>query len=127
MNTPQTTRRPRAALAIKGARRARMRTLFTQIIGRQLDIIAPGTIRVRITPVTVAGRPRTHVVLESATGTVPADLDAHRYAYRMLGRAFPDADWTRPRTYDARTGVLAVDEPTAPAALGLDPVEGAGQ
>jgi len=123
VNTPQRTRAPRAAQAIAGARRARQRTEFIRVVAAQLDQIAPGTVRVRTVPVTRDGRRRTWVVLDSANGPVDADRDQHHAAYGLLQRAFPSADWTRPRVYDARTGVLAVDEPTAPAAL----VEGADQ
>ncbi|MFC3347738.1 hypothetical protein ACFOOM_09925 [Streptomyces echinoruber] len=126
MNNSQVTRRiPRAPLAIKGAHAARKRTQFVRVIARQLDEIAPGTVRVRTVPVTRDGHRGTHVSLDSATGPVEADRDAHRYALGLLTRAFPSADWSRPRVYDARTGVLAVDEPTAPAALGLDTKGGA--
>ncbi|WP_449352523.1 hypothetical protein [Streptomyces shaanxiensis] len=125
MSTPEGTdnRAPRAAHAIKGAAAARRRVEFVEIVARQLDQIAPGTIRVRVVPVTRGDHRRTWVVLDSANGPVGADLDAHRAAYGLLSRAFPDADWSRARTYDARTGDLAFDEPTAPAALGLDTPE----
>ncbi|MFF4523421.1 hypothetical protein [Streptomyces bluensis] len=114
MNTPKGTdnRDPRAA--------ARRRAQFVEVVARQLDQIAPGTVRVRVVPITHKGRARTWVVLDSANGPVDANLDAHRAAYGLLTRAFPNADWTRARTYDARTGELALDEPAAPAALGLD-------
>ncbi|MFF9262030.1 MULTISPECIES: hypothetical protein [Streptomyces] len=126
MNTTQRTdRAPRAAQAILGARRARQRTQFVRVLARQLDEIAPGTVRVRTVPVMRDGRRRTWVVLDSANGPVGADREQHRAAYGLLSRAFPAADWSRPRTYDVRTGVLAVDEPTAPAALGLDTTEAA--
>lgn len=121
MNTPQPTRTPRAVQAVLGARRARQRTRFVRVIARQLDEIAPGTARVRTVPVTRDGRRRTWVVLDDAAGRpVEADLDATRAAYGLLRRAFPAADWTRARAYDATTGALALDEPTAPAALALD-------
>jgi hypothetical protein len=73
-------------------------------------------------PVTHDGRRRTWVVLADADGRQisETDRDAHRAALGLLTRAFPLADWTKPRHYDARTGVLAVDEPVAPAELGLD-------
>ncbi|MEV7991593.1 hypothetical protein AB0O67_06665 [Streptomyces sp. NPDC086077] len=127
MNTPQITRRPRAVLAIKGAQRARARTRFVRVVARQLDQIAPGTIRVHTTPTTHHGRATRAVVLYSASGTLPTTREQRSAAYGLLSRAFPEADWDRARTYDAATGVLAVDEPTAPAALGLDAVEGAAQ
>ncbi|MYR46635.1 hypothetical protein GTW67_32440 [Streptomyces sp. SID5910] len=91
------------------------------MMASQLDKIAPGTTRVRTVPVTRDDRRRTWVVLDDAAGRpVAAGLDAHRAAYGLVQRAFPLADWSVPRSYDARTGVLAVDEPTAPAELGLD-------
>ncbi|MGW3511211.1 hypothetical protein [Streptomyces sp. NPDC000994] len=121
MNTPQPTGTPRAALAVKGARaareRVRSRAEFVRIMAAQLDEIAPGTVRVRTVPVTRDGRRRTFVVLDAAAGPIEADRDAHRAAYGLLQRAFPAADWSRPRVYDARTGQLALDEPTAPTAL----------
>ncbi|MFD7994512.1 hypothetical protein [Streptomyces mexicanus] len=123
MNTPQSTRAPRAAQAIAGARRARQRTAFIRVVAAQLDQIAPGTVRVRTVPVTRDGRRRTYVVLDAVNGPAVADRDAHRAALGLLQRAFPLADWSRPRVYDARTGVLAVDAPTPPAAL----AEGADQ
>ncbi|MFF0894705.1 hypothetical protein [Streptomyces sp. NPDC003278] len=117
--TTETTRTPRAAQAIRGARAARRRTQFVRVISTQLDLIAPGTARVRITPVTRDGHRRTWVTLDDAAGRpIAADRDAHRAAHGLLTRAFPSADWTRARAYDARTGTLTVDEPTAPAALG---------
>jgi hypothetical protein len=123
VNPQRTDRAPRAALAIAGARTARRRTQFVDVIARQLDEIAPGTVRVIVVPVTVDDRPRTWVELVDAAGcTVARTADQCRAAYGLLTRAFPAADWTRARRYDARTGVLAVDEPTAPAALGLDTV-----
>ncbi|MFK0069719.1 hypothetical protein [Streptomyces sp. NPDC091046] len=129
MNNEQRTRIPRAAQAVKGARKARARISsraeFVRIVAAQLDEIAPGTVRVRTIPVTRDDRRRTFIVLDSATGPVGADREQHRAAYGLLQRAFPVADWSVPRSYDARTGVLAVDQPTAPAALGLDTAEGA--
>ncbi|MFF8095719.1 hypothetical protein [Streptomyces sp. NPDC016675] len=127
MNTPQRTRPLRAAQAIKGARAARRHTRFVTTVARQLDEIAPGTVRVRTVPVTRENRRRTFVVLDSATGPVGADREQHRAAFGLLSRAFPGADWTRPQSYDARTGVLAIDQTAAPAELGLDTAEGARQ
>ncbi|MGC0205258.1 hypothetical protein [Streptomyces levis] len=127
MNTPQPTRVPRAVLAINGARAARRHTRFVRVVAAQLNEIAPGTVRVRVIPVTRDGRRRTWVVLDSNNGPVGADREQHAAAYGLLTRAFPGADWTRARTYDARTGLLAVDEPTAPAALALNSAEEAGQ
>ncbi|WP_239149907.1 hypothetical protein [Streptomyces sp. SID8111] len=128
MNNAQPTRLPRAAQAVKAARDARQRITtraeFVRIIAAQLDLIAPGTVHVRTVPVTRDGRRRTWVTLDDVTGRpVEADADAHRAALGLLHRAFPVADWDRPRRYDATTGVLALDEPTAPAALGLDTAE----
>lgn len=128
MNTTKPTRVPRAALAIKGAQRARARTRFARVMARQLDQIAPGTVRVAVAPLVVNDRPRTRVELIDAAGrNVGTTREQHAAAYGLLSRAFPDADWTQPRTYDARTGVLAVDHLAAPTALGLDAAEGAEQ
>ncbi|MFJ3867875.1 hypothetical protein [Streptomyces nigra] len=133
MNTTEVTRAPRAAQAVKAATEAR-RALArhhqrTGVIARQLDQIAPGTVRVRTVPVwkktNGTGRVRTWVVLNGTTGPVAADREQHRAAYNFLRRMFPGADWTRPQVYDARTGELAVDAPCAPAELGL--AEGADQ
>ncbi|MFD5591971.1 hypothetical protein [Streptomyces griseorubiginosus] len=123
MNTHQPTersRRPRAAQFIKGVQRARARTTFVRVVARQLDHIAPGTIRVHTTPTTHHGRETRAVVLYAAAGALPTTAEQRRAAYGLLSRAFPEADWNRARTYDAATGVLAADEPTAPAELGLD-------
>ncbi|MEV7205750.1 MULTISPECIES: hypothetical protein [unclassified Streptomyces] len=126
MNAPQITRRPRAVLAIKGAQRARRRTRFVRAVARQLQEIAPGTVRVAVAPLVVESRPRTWVELVDADGrAVGTTREQHRAAFGLLSRAFPLADWTQPRAYDARTGVLAVDQLAAPADLGLDTVEGA--
>lgn len=128
MNAPERTqrRRPRAVLAIKGAQRARARTRFVRVMARQLNEIAPGTVRVAVAPLIVRSRPRTWVELIGADGrAVGTTREQHAAAHGLLSRAFPDADWSQPRVYDARTGVLAVDQLTAPAALGLDTVEGA--
>ncbi|MFJ5999624.1 hypothetical protein [Streptomyces sp. NPDC092370] len=130
MNTPQRTERPalRAALGIKGARAARRRTQFVAVVARQLDEITPGTVRVHTAPTTHQGRKNRLVVLFSASGSaLPTTREQRSAAYGLLGRAFPGADWSRPRTYDAATGVLAVDEPIAPAELGLDTAPGARQ
>ncbi|MEU1082345.1 hypothetical protein ABZ368_19350 [Streptomyces sp. NPDC005908] len=132
MNTPQRTRAPRAAAAIHGARDARQRIAtrarFVRIMAAQLDVIAPGTIRVAVAPVTVEDRTRTWVELTDADGrALTADRAAHRAAHGLLTRAFPAADWSVPRIYDARTGDLTVNNHAAPTALGLDDVEEAGQ
>ncbi|MGW6518579.1 hypothetical protein [Streptomyces sp. NPDC054962] len=128
MNTEQATARttgPRAVQGILGARAAQRDQQRTGVIARQLDQIAPGTVRVRTVPVTTDGRRRTWVILDSATGPVGADREQHVAAHGLITRMFPCADWTRPQSYDARTGLLTVDEPTAPAALGLDTAEAA--
>ncbi|NML50571.1 hypothetical protein HHL19_12960 [Streptomyces sp. R302] len=88
--------------------------------------IAPGTVRVCLTPVHTdpSGVPtrRTLVSLATLTGQpIKADAEAHRAARRLLVDAFPGADWTRPHIYRADTGRLIDQTPTAPAALGLDP------
>ncbi|MBZ6258163.1 hypothetical protein KVH22_21845 [Streptomyces olivaceus] len=98
------------------------------MMAAQLDEIAPGTTRVRTVPVTRDGRRRTWITLDDVTGrAVEADRDEHAAALGLLQRAFPVADWSVPRSYDARTGVLSVDQPTTPAALGLDVAEGVEQ
>ncbi|MEK9521425.1 hypothetical protein MIU24_18825 [Streptomyces venezuelae] len=112
---------PRAAQAIDGARRARTRTLFVDVMARQLHAIEPGTVRVRTVPVLVDDRPRTWVELVDVTGRPIATTAANcRAARNLLRSAFPSADWTRPRTYVASTGELAVDVLGAPAELGID-------
>ncbi|MFE1070963.1 hypothetical protein ACFW5W_07005 [Streptomyces sp. NPDC058783] len=123
MNTPKPTRTLRAAQAIKGAHAARRHTRFVTTVARQLDEIAPGTVRVRTIPVTREDRRRTFIVLDAATGPVGADREQHRAAFGLLQRAFPLADWSVPQSYDARTSNLTVDRPTAPAALDLDTPE----
>ncbi|ALM38202.1 MULTISPECIES: hypothetical protein [Streptomyces] len=129
MNTHQVTqpRRPRAVLAIKGAQAARARARFVAVVARQLHQIAPGTVRVHTVPTTHHGRATRAVVLYSAAGVLPTTAEQRAAAYGLLTRAFPEADWDRARTYDATSGVLVVDEPVAPAALGLDAVEGVDQ
>ncbi|MFF4751793.1 hypothetical protein [Streptomyces sp. NPDC001270] len=121
--TTQPTHPLRAAEAILGARRARQRTEFVRVIARQLAEIAPGTVRVHTLPTTHHGRVTRAVVFYSATGVLAATREQRSAVFGLLSRAFPAADWSRPRTYDARTGVLTVDEPTAPAALSLDTAE----
>ncbi|MFJ1731505.1 hypothetical protein [Streptomyces sp. NPDC088254] len=112
---------PRVVLAIKGAQAARRRTRFVATVARQLDAIAAGTVRVHTAPTTHFGRETRLVVLFSRSGSVlPTTREQRSAAYGLLDRAFPGADWSRARTYDAATGVLAVDEPIAPAELGLD-------
>ncbi|MFM9613883.1 hypothetical protein [Streptomyces niveiscabiei] len=125
MNTSQPIYVPRAGQAIHGARRARQRTEFVRVVASQLDQIAPGTARVLVTPVTSEGRTRKVVALEGVNGAVEADRAQHAAAYGLLTRAFPLADWSRPRVYDVRTGVLSVNEPFVPAELGLDSSGGA--
>ncbi|MFH8793822.1 hypothetical protein [Streptomyces sp. NPDC017941] len=122
MNTPQATRRLRAAKAVQGAQRARKDLLRRAVLARQLDQIAPGTVRVRTVPVSAdqdgEQRLATAVALDDALGLpVTADRAAHRAAHGLLRRMFPAADWRRPQVYDALTGALAVDEPTMPEEL----------
>jgi hypothetical protein len=115
---------PRATQAVRGADAARRHMQRTGVIARQLEQIAPGTVRVRIVPVWTnrdgTGSARTWVVLDAANGPVGADREQHIAAYGLLCRMFPGSDWTRAVTYDARTGYATYDEPTAPAELGLD-------
>ena len=111
----------RAAQAIYGAHRGAARAQFIAVMARQLHEIEPGTARVRTVRVLVDDRPRTWVELVDATGRAIATTPAAcRAAYGLLRRAFPSADWSRPRTYVASTGDLAVDVVGAPAELGLD-------
>ncbi|MEV0444788.1 hypothetical protein AB0I84_04695 [Streptomyces spectabilis] len=122
MNTPEVTRRLRAAEALQGARRARRDLTRRTVIARQLDAIAPGTARVRTVPVSTdrdgEQRLATAVALDDALGLpVTADRDAHRAARGLLRRMFPAADWSRPQVYDAITGALTVDEPSMPEEL----------
>ncbi|MEW2297348.1 hypothetical protein ABZ719_32380 [Streptomyces sp. NPDC006743] len=122
MNAPQITARPRAAEAIAGALAARKRLALTGVLARQLDEIAPGTVRVRIVPVRTdrdgEQRVAMWVALDDALGLpLKADRSAHRAALGLLRRAFPAADWTRPHAYDAATGDLALDDPAMPEEL----------
>lgn len=122
MNNAQRTARPRAAAAVEGALAARKRLALTAVLARQLEQIAPGTARVRTVPVQTdrdgEQRLATWVVLDDALGLpIEADRDAHTAARRLLRRAFPAADWTRPHTYDTATGDLALDEPAMPEEL----------
>ncbi|MEU0719078.1 hypothetical protein ABZ498_18105 [Streptomyces lavendulocolor] len=92
------------------------------VIARQLDQIAPGTVRVRTVPVHTDRDGEqslaTWVALDDALGgPIEADRDAHRAARGLLRRMFPAADWTRPLIYDAITGALALDEPHMPEEL----------
>lgn len=120
-NTQRTRRAPRAVEAILGAHRARKRTQFVRIMAAQLDLIAPGTVRVVVAPLTIEDRTRTWVELIDADGrTITADREAHRAAHGLLRRAFPLADWRAPRVYDARTGTLAVHHLTAPDEIGFN-------
>ncbi|MFF5501231.1 hypothetical protein [Streptomyces roseolus] len=111
-----------AAQAIYGAHRGAVRAQFIAVMARQLHEIEPGTVRVRVIRVLVADRPRMWVELLDGTGRAIASTPAAcRAAYGLLRRAFPSADWTRPRTYVASTGDLAVDALAAvPAELGID-------
>jgi hypothetical protein len=123
ITTQAIARTPRATQAVRGADAARRHMQRTGVIARQLEQIAPGTVRVRIVPVWTnregTGRARTWVVLDTANGPMGAERDAHSAAYGLLRRMFPGADYSRALTYDARTGALTADEPTAPAELGL--------
>lgn len=115
MNTPEST-------AVPSARDAEKHAIRTAVIARQLDQIAPGTVRVRTAPVRTdrdgEQRLTTWVALDDALGgPVKADRDAHRAARGLLLRMFPAADWTRPQLYDAITGALAVDQPVMPEEL----------
>ncbi|HEY1179253.1 MAG TPA: hypothetical protein VGF17_24120 [Phytomonospora sp.] len=115
MNTPERTAAAPSADAEKHAIR-------TAVIARQLDQIAPGTVRVRTVPVRAdrdgEQRLTTWVALDDALGgPIKADRDAHRAARGLLRRMFPAADWTRPQAYDAITGALAVDTPVMPEEL----------
>ncbi|MFF6836005.1 hypothetical protein ACFY84_29870 [Streptomyces sp. NPDC012438] len=112
---------PRAVEAVLGARRAHTRQQFIAVVARQLHEIAPGTVRVRIVPVTVDDRPRLWVELVAVTGqVVSTSADQCRQARNFLRRAFPDADWTRPRSYNAATGALTFDSLSVPAELGIE-------
>ena len=111
----------RAAQAIYGAHRGAARAQFIAVMARQLHTIEPGTVRVRTVRVLVDDRPRTWVELVDSTGrAIATTADACRAAYGLLRRAFPSADWSRPRTYVAATGELAVDVLAVPAELGID-------
>lgn len=129
MNRTETTRRiPRAALAVRGVRAGRRYLARVAVIARQLNAIAPTTVRVRTVPVRTVQdgteRRSTRVMLADAEGRpVAADREAHRAALGLLARMFPGVDRSRPLTYDARTGRLTADEPTAPDDLGLDTAE----
>jgi hypothetical protein len=116
----QSIRPPRAAQAIAGAHRARMRAKFVGIVAGQLDEIAAGTVRVHTLPLTHHGRETRAVVLYSTSGVLRTTAEQRAAAFGLLSRAFPVADWLRPRTYDARTGDLRIDEPSVPTALGVD-------
>ncbi|MFI5993133.1 hypothetical protein ACIBAC_15025 [Streptomyces sp. NPDC051362] len=121
MNNTHITRAPRAAQGLNGATAARRHMERTAVIARQLEQIAPGTVRVRIVPVWTnydgAGRTRTWVVLDGADGPTCADREQHRAAHGLITRMHPGADWTRAQSYDARTGELTLDAPCAPAEL----------
>ncbi|AFU62172.1 hypothetical protein SV1_32 [Streptomyces phage SV1] len=110
-----------AAQAIHGAHRGAARARFIGVMARQLHEIQPGTVRVRTVPVLVDDRPRTWVELVDSTGRpIVTTADACRAARNLLRSAFPSADWTRPRTYVAATGDLAVDVVGVPADLGIE-------
>jgi hypothetical protein len=96
--------------------------LRTGVIARQLDLIARGTARVQITPMTVNGKRGTWVTLDAADGTPieGADRTAHRAALGLLRRAFPFHDRSLPYVYDAERGELLDATPATPAGLRLD-------
>ncbi|MDK0520349.1 hypothetical protein [Streptomyces sp. ML-6] len=125
MNTPQPTRRRfRAGLAIYGARSARQHIARTAVIARQLELIAPGTTDICITPVTVDDTPRTHVqLLDALALPLATDREAHGAAARLLRHMYPRADWSAPQRYSVRDGRLTPDAPNVPAALGIDTAE----
>ncbi|MFI5474977.1 hypothetical protein ACIA6D_32810 [Streptomyces cacaoi] len=115
MNTPERTAATPSADAEK-------HTVRAAIIARQLDQIAPGTVRVRTVPVQTdrdgEQRLTTWVALDDALGgPIKADRAAHRAARGLLLRMFPAADWTRPQVYDAITGALTDDKPVMPEEL----------
>ncbi|WP_445396495.1 hypothetical protein ACSMX9_22750 [Streptomyces sp. LE64] len=101
-------------------------TLRAGVIARQLDAIVPGTRGITLAPVVLddgTGRPRRGwwVYLIGAEGApISASAEEFTAAGRFIKRFRPDADWTRPTTYDARTGTLrpaaAVDLPDEVAA-----------
>jgi hypothetical protein len=121
VNSTQATRVPRVAQAIAGAAAGRRHIVRAAIIGRQLEQITPGIVRVRIVPVWTdrdgTGRVRTWVALDDALGAVAGTREQHRAAHGLITRMHPGADWTRAHTYDARTGELTLDQSCAPAEL----------
>lgn len=126
MTSTQATRVPRAALAFAGAAAGRRHIVRAAVIARQLEQIAPGIVRVRIVPVWTkpagaeTGHTRTWVALDAADGPAAYTREQARAAHGLITRMHPGADWTRPHTYDVRTGVLALDEPCAPAELTVE-------
>ncbi|MFF5142557.1 hypothetical protein ACFY6U_22980 [Streptomyces sp. NPDC013157] len=112
MNTPQSTRIPRAISGLQGAHRARRQLTRRSVIARQLEQIAPGTAAVQ-THAGEDGRAK-WVVLAGADGRpVGADAEQHRAAYGLLRRLLPEVDWTGARTYDVATGTVTDTEPAA--------------
>ncbi|MCX4987156.1 hypothetical protein [Streptomyces sp. NBC_00572] len=116
----------RAATALRGGQAGRKHVAFRDRLAAELHRIAPGTVRVYLTPVysDPADTPtrRTLVSLATLTGQpIEADVEAHRAARRLIIGEFPAADWTHPHTYRADTGRLLDTAPTAPAALDLAP------
>lgn len=117
---------PRTVEALLGARAGRRRAQFVDVLARQLHEIAPGTTRVHIVPLVIEDRRRMWVSLTNSVGYVVGTSAAQcRAAHGLLTRAFPAADWSRPRTYNVATGELAVDPLivdalAVPAELGLD-------
>lgn len=98
--TPQ--RRPRAAIAAR-----------TVLIARELAVLTPEVLTVHLTPVWTDGSGEPHrstlVFLLDANGReVPAGPAAHRIARHLLHTNFAQVDWSRPHTYDVRTGALAL-------------------
>ncbi|MCG7524907.1 hypothetical protein MHW47_10725 [Streptomyces sp. OfavH-34-F] len=126
MNAHERTHRRGPARAIHGARAGRQHLARTAALDAQLHRIAPGTAEIRTVPATLDDEPCTRVLLinDLAQQLIPT-ADARAAALRLLRHFFPDADWTAPQRYTVRTGQLALDEPVAPAALGLDTATGA--
>ncbi|QAX92793.1 hypothetical protein SEA_AUSTINTATIOUS_32 [Streptomyces phage Austintatious] len=112
----------RAAAALRGGQAGRRHVAFRDHLAAELHRVAPGAVRVHLTPIYTdpSGVPtrRTLVSLATLTGQpIEADADAHRAARRLVLDAFPAADWTRPHIYRADTGRLVDTTPTAPADL----------
>ncbi|MFD8005717.1 hypothetical protein [Streptomyces mirabilis] len=99
MNPNRTRRTPRAAVAVRTAR-----------IARVLADVAPGTAAVRTTPVppdVLSPNGRTLVALDDSHGRpVTVGHSAHKAARDLLRQQFSLSDWTLPHHYDVRTGRL---------------------